>query len=151
MVCDWKRQTLNLRYTQRWATMSKPELIHTSCRSESSNNSLVVLDNESIDWPAPRQMLTLKVLCDKNCLHNSKWHPMLDFIHSDCRAMFLVKVLLHAPMQTSQILDLFPADEVSCLPAGCSALSRIFSELKVRAHILPTKATLVQLEVVKPS
>ena len=33
--------------TQRWATMSKPELIHTSCRSESSNNSLVVLDKES--------------------------------------------------------------------------------------------------------
>ena len=76
---------------------------------------------------------------------------MLDFIHSDCRAMFPVKAIFHAPMQPSQILALFPADEVLCLPVGCSALSRIFSELKVRAHILPTKATLVQLEVVKPS
>ena len=31
--------------TQRWATC-KPDLIHTSCRSESSNISLVVLDKD---------------------------------------------------------------------------------------------------------
>ena len=44
--------------------------------------------------------------------------------------MFLDKAIFHAPMQPSQILALFPADEVSCLPVGCSALSRIFIELK---------------------
>ena len=41
--CDWTRQTLNPSELigERPA---KPELIHTSCRSESSNISLVVLD-----------------------------------------------------------------------------------------------------------
>ena len=34
--------------TLRWATHRRQELIHTSCRSESSNISLVVLDKEPI-------------------------------------------------------------------------------------------------------
>ena len=41
--CDWQRQTLNLSDLKgEWPV--KPDLIHTSCRSESSNISLVVLD-----------------------------------------------------------------------------------------------------------
>ena len=34
--------------TLRWATHRRQELIHTSCRSESSNISLVVLDKEQM-------------------------------------------------------------------------------------------------------
>ena len=44
-VCDWLRQTLNPSEL-KVSDPSKTELIHTSCRSESSNISLVVLDNE---------------------------------------------------------------------------------------------------------
>ena len=45
-VCDWLRQTLNPSEL-KVSDQSKPELIHTSCRSESSNISLVVLDKDS--------------------------------------------------------------------------------------------------------
>ena len=44
-VCDWLRQTLNPSGL-KVSDPSKTELIHTSCRSESSNISLVVLDND---------------------------------------------------------------------------------------------------------
>ena len=44
-VCDWLRQTLNPSEL-KVSDPSKTELIHTSCRSESSNISLVVLDND---------------------------------------------------------------------------------------------------------
>jgi len=44
-ICDWLRQTLNPSEL-KVSDQSKPELIHTSCRSESSNISLVVLDKE---------------------------------------------------------------------------------------------------------
>ena len=47
-VCDWLRQTLNPSEL-KVSDQSKPELIHTSCRSESSNISLVVLDKVS-NW-----------------------------------------------------------------------------------------------------
>ena len=43
-VCDWLRQTLNPSELKA-SDPSSSELIHTSCRSESSNISLVVLDN----------------------------------------------------------------------------------------------------------
>ena len=51
-VCDWLRQTLNPSEL-KVSDQSEPELIHTSCRSESSNISLVVLDNpyNSSKWP----------------------------------------------------------------------------------------------------
>ena len=46
-VCDWQRQTLNLSEL-KGERPAKPDLIHTSCRSESSNISLVVLDKDSV-------------------------------------------------------------------------------------------------------
>ena len=46
-VCDWTRQTLNLSEL-KGERPAEPDLIHTSCRSESSNISLVVLDNELV-------------------------------------------------------------------------------------------------------
>ena len=45
-VCDWQRQTLNLSEL-KGERPAKPDLIHTSCRSESSNISLVVLDKDT--------------------------------------------------------------------------------------------------------
>ena len=47
VFCDWLRQTLNPSEL-KVSDPSMPELIHTSCRSESSNISLVVLDKESL-------------------------------------------------------------------------------------------------------
>jgi hypothetical protein len=44
-VCDWLTQTLNPSEL-KVSDPSKPEQIHTSCRSESSNISLVVLDKD---------------------------------------------------------------------------------------------------------
>ena len=48
-VCDWQRQTLNLSEL-KGERPAKPDLIHTSCRSESSNISLVVLDKDIEVW-----------------------------------------------------------------------------------------------------
>ena len=45
--CDWTRQTLNLSELNG-ERPAKPDLIHTSCRSESSNISLVVLDKDPL-------------------------------------------------------------------------------------------------------
>ena len=45
--CDWQRQTLNLSQL-KGERPAKPDLIHTSSRSESSNISLVVLDKDVV-------------------------------------------------------------------------------------------------------
>ena len=46
-VCDWTGQTLNLSEL-KGERPAEPDLIHTSCRSESSNISLVVLDKLTV-------------------------------------------------------------------------------------------------------
>ena len=55
-VCDWTRQTLNLSEL-KGERPAKPDLIHTSCRSESSNISLVVLDKDLVDRFSTRATL----------------------------------------------------------------------------------------------
>ena len=68
-VCDWTRQTLNLSELigERPA---KPDLIHTSCRSESSNISLVVLDKLSFCSNATQARL-------KSVMHFPRKHSEL--------------------------------------------------------------------------
>ena len=56
MLCDWTRQTLNVSELKE-ERPAEPDLIHTSCRSESSNISLVVLDKASLCPNAPHVRL----------------------------------------------------------------------------------------------
>ena len=52
---DWLRRLLGPKRLGA-GNQSKPELIHTSCRSESSNISLVVLDKDAC-WASRRRCL----------------------------------------------------------------------------------------------
>ena len=69
MVCDW--QDRHSAWANSKASECQADLIHTSCRSESSNKSLVVLDKDPISsqtsWPIQNKL--------GHC-----WHPV-SFLH----------------------------------------------------------------------
>ena len=63
-----KTRSCSLYWTRERTESEKPELIHTSCRSESSYNSLVVLDKDS----------KLLFILDKRERENRRWKARAD-------------------------------------------------------------------------
>ena len=60
MVCDW--QDRHSAWANSKASECQADLIHTSCRSESSNISLVVLDNDMEFWCGTQLKFCILVL-----------------------------------------------------------------------------------------